>query len=194
MSFFFVGGILECSPYYWLCNDLSFLSNLVTNILWILCDACLQSSARDTHTDKEAAAPLKRRRSQMRDKATTNNYDDRQYTTIKQNTVEVGGRQRQWWWCWWPNDPLGNESVPRYFRGTFHSCMGTIPMLFTWQGLLVWTQQETTITLDNRYVLLAGHGSLNGPLTLRIMSQYFAYIFKPCMRTMLVCFMPHMHL
>ena len=29
-------------------------------------------------------------------------------------------------------------------------------MLFTWQGLLVWTQQETTITLDNRDVLLAG--------------------------------------
>ncbi len=29
-------------------------------------------------------------------------------------------------------------------------------MLFTWQGLLVWTQQDTTITLDNRDVLLAG--------------------------------------
>jgi hypothetical protein len=25
------------------------------------------------------------------------------------------------------------------------------------------------------------HVSLNGPLTLRIMSQYFTYIFKPCM-------------
>ena len=34
--------------------------------------------------------------------------------------------------------------------------MGTMPMLFTWQGLLVWTQQDTTITLDNRGVLLAG--------------------------------------
>ncbi len=60
--------------------------------------------------------------------------------------------------CPSPNDPLGNGSVPQYFsfRGTFHSCMGTMSMLFTWQGLLVWTQQETTITLDNRDVLLAG--------------------------------------
>jgi hypothetical protein len=58
--------------------------------------------------------------------------------------------------CPSPNDPLGNKSVPQYFRGTFHSCMGTMPMLFTCQGLLVWTQQETTITLDNRDVLLAG--------------------------------------
>ena len=33
--------------------------------------------------------------------------------------------------CPSPNDPLGNESVPRYFRGTFHLCMGTMPMLFT---------------------------------------------------------------
>ena len=60
--------------------------------------------------------------------------------------------------CPSPNDPLGNGSVPQYFRGTFHSYMGTMPMLFTWQGLLVWTQQEqeTTITLDNRDALLAG--------------------------------------
>jgi hypothetical protein len=58
--------------------------------------------------------------------------------------------------CSSPNDPLGNGSVPQLFRGTFHSCMDTMPMLFTWQGLLVWTQQETTITLDNRDVLLAG--------------------------------------
>ena len=100
--------------------------------------------------------------------------------------------------CPSPNDPLGNGSVPRYFRGTFHLCMGTMPMLFTWHGLLVWTQQETTITLDNRGVLLGRcaphHGSLNSQLTLRIMSQYFAYIFKPCMWTMPACFMPHMHL
>ena len=33
--------------------------------------------------------------------------------------------------CPSPNDPLGNGSVPRYFRGTFHLCMGTMPMLFT---------------------------------------------------------------
>jgi len=58
--------------------------------------------------------------------------------------------------CPSPNGQLGNGSMPRYFRGTFHSCMGTMPMFFTWQGLLVWTQQETTITLDNRGVLLAG--------------------------------------
>ena len=58
--------------------------------------------------------------------------------------------------CPSPNGPLENGSMPLYFRGTFHSCMGTMPMHFTWQGLLVWTQQETTITLDNRGVLLAG--------------------------------------
>jgi hypothetical protein len=58
--------------------------------------------------------------------------------------------------CPSPNDPLANGSMPRYFRGTFPSCMGTMPMLFTWQRLLVWTQQETTITLDNRDILLAG--------------------------------------
>jgi len=58
--------------------------------------------------------------------------------------------------CPSPNDPLGNGSLPRYFGGTFQSCMGTMPMRLTWQGLLVWTQQETTITLDNQGVLLAG--------------------------------------
>ena len=58
--------------------------------------------------------------------------------------------------CPSPNDPLGNESLPRYFRGTFHSCMETMPMLFTCQGLLDWTQQEAKIILDNRGVLLAG--------------------------------------
>ena len=58
--------------------------------------------------------------------------------------------------CASPNDPLGNERVPRYLSGIFHSSMGTMTMLFTWQGLLVWTQQETTITLDNWGVLLAG--------------------------------------
>jgi hypothetical protein len=30
-----------------------------------------------------------------------------------------------------------NTTMIQYFRGTFHSCMGTMPMLFTWQGLLV---------------------------------------------------------
>ncbi len=39
------------------------------------------------------------------------------------------------------------------------------------------------------------HGCPSNPLTVRIMSQYFAYIvFKPCMWTMPVCFMPHVHL
>ena len=60
--------------------------------------------------------------------------------------------------CPSPNDPLGNGSVPQYFSGIFHYCMGTLPMLFTWQGLLVWTQQETTIKLDSWGVLLAGVG------------------------------------
>jgi len=86
--------------------------------------------------------------------------------------------------CPSPNGPLGNGIMPRYFKGTFHSCMGTMPMLFKWQRLLVWTQQETTITLDNRGFVswcAPHHGSLNGPLTVRIMSQDFAYIFKPCM-------------
>jgi len=32
--------------------------------------------------------------------------------------------------CPSPNDPLGNVSMPRYFRGTFRSCMGIMPMLF----------------------------------------------------------------
>ena len=47
-------------------------------------------------TDKTAAAPSKRKRSQKGDKATTNNNDNHQYITIKQNTVEVGGRRRRW--------------------------------------------------------------------------------------------------
>jgi hypothetical protein len=51
--------------------------------------------------------------------------------------------------------------------------MGTMPMLFTSQGLLIWTQQETTITLDNLGVLLASVRH-----TMVAMSQYFAYIFK----------------
>jgi hypothetical protein len=46
--------------------------------------------------DEAVAAPSKRRRSQKRDKATTNNDNECQYTTIKQNMVEVGGRQRRW--------------------------------------------------------------------------------------------------
>ena len=50
-------------------------------------------------TDKAVVAPSKRRRSQKRDKATTNNDNDRQYTTIKQNTVEVGGT-----WIRWPRN------------------------------------------------------------------------------------------
>ncbi len=28
-----------------------------------------------------------------------------------------------------PNGPLGDESMPQYFRGIFHSYMGTIPKL-----------------------------------------------------------------
>ena len=43
-------------------------------------------------TDKVAAAPSKKRRSQKRDKVTANNDNDRHHTTIKQNIVEVGGR------------------------------------------------------------------------------------------------------
>jgi hypothetical protein len=80
--------------------------------------------------------------------------------------------------CPSPNDPLGNGSVPLYFRGPFHSCMGTMPMLFTWQGLLVCTQQETTITLDNRDVLLAGVRHT------MVASMAHLQIFKPCMWTM----------
>jgi hypothetical protein len=52
-------------------------------------------------TDEAAVAPLKRRRSQNRDKATTNNDSDHLHTAINQNTVEVGGRQRLWWQRWW---------------------------------------------------------------------------------------------
>ena len=38
---------------YWLYNDLSFLSNTVTNIIWILhADASLRSSASDSHKAK----------------------------------------------------------------------------------------------------------------------------------------------
>jgi hypothetical protein len=59
-------------------------------------------------------------------------------------------------WIFHPNGPLGNVCMPQYFRGTFQSCMGIMPMRFTLQGLLVWTQQDTTISLDNRGVLLAG--------------------------------------
>ncbi len=58
--------------------------------------------------------------------------------------------------CPSPNGPLGNVRMPRYFRGTFRSCMGIMPMLFKCQGQLVWAQQDTTRSLDNRGVLLAG--------------------------------------
>ena len=46
--------------------------------------------------DEVTAAPLKRRRSQKRDKPTTNNNVNHKYTAIKQNTVQVGGSWRLW--------------------------------------------------------------------------------------------------
>jgi hypothetical protein len=81
--------------------------------------------------------------------------------------------------------------LPRYFRGTFHSCMGMgiMPMLFTWQGLLVWTQQDTTISLDNRGVLLAGvrytmvapRAHLQEELCLNTLHTSSSYACKQCL-------------
>ena len=41
-----------------------------------------------------------------------------------------------------PNHPLQDESMPQYFRGIFHSCMGTMAMLFTSVINLVWKLQD----------------------------------------------------
>jgi hypothetical protein len=75
--------------------------------------------------------------------------------------------------CPSPNDPLGNGSVPRYFKVTFHSCMGIMPMLLTGTVSLD-TTRHNNITRYPGWIVsrCAPHnGSPNGPLTVKIMSQ-----------------------
>ncbi len=48
-----------------------------------------------------------------------------------------------------PNNPLQDESMPQYFRGIFHSCMGTMDMLFASVINLVWKLQDIANNLIN---------------------------------------------
>lgn len=77
------------------------------------------------------------------------------------------------------------EACPHTVWGTFYSCMGTMPMLFTSHVHLVWTQQDTI-----KHQMRGGgvvscrvphHGQPNDPLRARIMPQYFTCIFKSSM-------------
>ncbi len=51
--------------------------------------------------------------------------------------------------------PLRVWSMPQYFRGIFHSCMGTSPMIFMSHLHLVWKLLSISKALDKWAVLLA---------------------------------------
>ena len=98
-----------------------------------------------------------------------------------------------------PNHPLQDESMPQYFRGIFHSCMGTMAMLFTSVINLIWKLQD----IANNYkwgVLLGGDAvvchpfhSPKRPLQVETRSQYFAGIFNSYIGTRSILFRPHVH-
>ena len=90
--------------------------------------------------------------------------------------------------------------MPQYFRGIFHSCMGTMDMLFTSVINLVWKLQYIANNLDKWGVLLGGDvvvhhpfRSPNRPLQVETTSQYFAGIFNSYIGTRSILFRPHVH-